>query len=231
MAARLPEPDTLSIIIPVLNEAARLDACLSRLAPLTGNGASVDILVVDGGSSDSSPDIAARHPCRLVDSRAGRAAQMNAGATRARGEMLLFLHADSRLPADFDPAQLAGAEWGFFRVALSGRGRALRVIETAINLRTRATRVAGGDQGLFFSRECFAALGGFPPIPLMEDIAISKLARRRAAPRIIASPMTTSSRRWRERGIVRTVVLMWGLRLAYWLGVDPGRLHRIYYSR
>lgn len=231
MAARLPEPFALSIIVPVLNEATRLDACLSRLMTLGDDGAKVETIVVDGGSRDGSQQIAAKYPCRLLNSSAGRAAQMNAGAARACGDTLLFLHADSHLPEPAGLARLARTDWGFFRVALGGRGADLRLIERAINLRTGATRIAGGDQGLFFKREFFDLLGGFPPIPLMEDIAICKLARRRAAPRIIGSPMTTSSRRWRERGVLRTVVLMWWLRFAYWLGVDPGRLHRLYYSR
>jgi hypothetical protein len=156
---------------------------------------------------------------------------MNAAADRAHGEWLLFLHADSRLPGDIAQIAESGAEWGFFRLSLSGRHRALRIIESAINFRTALTGVAGGDQGLFFRRRLFASLGGFPRIALMEDIAICKQARRRARPLIVGSPITSSSRRWQRQGIFRTVLLMWWLRFAFWLGADPGRLHRIYYPQ
>jgi len=229
VAEPLPDKPRLSIIIPVLNEAACLDRTLTDLFSrpwLKQNG---EVIVCDGGSDDGSPEIAAGHPCRLVHSGAGRALQMNTGSSLAHGETLLFLHADSRLPDDFGELIPATAAWGFFRLRLDGSARAFRLIEFAINLRTRLSRVAGGDQGIFLSRPLFDKLGGFPQIPLMEDVAICKRARRYALPVIVSSTISSSSRRWQENGIVKTIVLMWMLRLAYWLGVDPKRLHRIYY--
>ena len=231
MAEPLPDKPRFSIIIPVLNEAACLDRTLTDLFSMPCVMRYGEVIVCDGGSDDGSPEIAAGHPCRLVHSAAGRAAQMNTGSRSAHGDILLFLHADSRLPDNFGDSIPATAAWGFFRLRLDGSAAAFRLIEYAINLRTRLSRVAGGDQGIFFSRPLFDKLGGFPQIPLMEDIAICKQARRYAAPVVIRSSISSSSRRWQRNGIVRTIVLMWMLRLAYWLGVDPERLHRIYYPR
>ncbi len=231
MAVHLPEHPLLSIVIPVLNEADCLGRTLDGIYAHPWLREHAEILVSDGGSDDGSLEIAARYPCRILRGAAGRAQQMNTASEKARAERLLFLHADSRLPANLGAAVGNDAEWGFFRLRLSGDERAFRIIETAINLRTALTHIAGGDQGLFFSRRFFASLGGFPPIPLMEDIAICKLARRRAPPRIVDARITSSSRRWQRQGIIRTVLLMWCLRFAYWLGADPRRLHRIYYPQ
>jgi rSAM/selenodomain-associated transferase 2 len=227
----LTDRPRLSIVIPVLNEAGRLAQTLENLFADAWLRDHAEVLVSDGGSDDGSLEIAARYPCEIVRGAAGRARQMNAAGERARGERLLFLHADSRLPADIGEVMEAPAKWGFFRLRLSGDGRVLRIIESAVNLRSGITRVAGGDQGLFFERRFFASLGGFPRIPLMEDIAICKRARRLAAPLVTGSRITTSSRRWRQQGVVRTVLLMWWLRFAFWLGADPERLQRIYYPR
>ncbi len=229
MAGLLAEPVDVSIVVPVLDEAQTLEAFLTDLFGRPWVRERAEVIVVDGGSRDATRAIAANFPCRLLSSAPGRARQMNAARAAARGRRLLFLHADSRLPAEFTGDFPADAAWGFFRLALADDAPVYRVIERAINWRTRLTRVAGGDQGLYFAADFFDALGGFPPLPLMEDIAITKLARRRAAPRIVAAPISSSSRRWRRNGVVRTVLLMWGLRLAYWLGVDPRRLERIYY--
>lgn len=218
-----------SIIIPVLNEADCLDRSLADLFSRPAVRSHCEVIVSDGGSSDGSLDIAARYPCETVNGATGRALQMNAAAARARGQWLLFLHADSRLPENFDGSIVDDSAWGFFRLRLDGEHPAFRMIEASINLRSRLSRVAGGDQGLFFRRDVFDALGGFARIPLMEDIAICKQARRRAAPLIVDVPIVTSSRRWQQRGIAKTVLTMWGLRFAYWLGIDPGRLHRYYY--
>jgi len=231
VAEHLADRPLLSIVIPVLNEADCLDGTLQDIFSRPWLREHAEVLISDGGSDDGSLEIAARYPCRIVRGAAGRAQQMNAAGEQARGARLLFLHADSRLPADLGAATVDNVAWGFFRLRLSGGSRAFRIIETAINLRTALTGVAGGDQGLFFERDFFASLGGFPGIPLMEDIAICKLARRHAAPRIVGVPITSSSRRWQRRGIVRTVLLMWWLRFAYWLGADPRRLHRIYYPQ
>lgn len=231
MAEPLPDQPLLSIIIPVLNEADCLDQTLTDLVQRPWVRQHCEVIVSDGGSDDGSLEIAQRHPCKIVRSDAGRARQMNAAGSTAQGKTLLFLHADSRLPQDFGDMIDTSLSWGFFRIRLSGNGLAYRVIEAAINLRTRVSRVAGGDQGLFFERHFFESLDGFPRIPLMEDIAISKKARRLAAPFVIESAITSSSRRWQQRGIVKTVLLMWSLRFAFWLGVNPERLHRIYYPQ
>lgn len=227
----MPDTPDVSVIIPVLNEADGLDRSLTHLFALQWVREHCEVLVCDGGSHDDSIEIAQGYPCRILHSETGRALQMNRGAQAAQGRQLLFLHADSRLPQDIEKRFPASAEWGFFRLRLDHRASIYRVIETAINLRSRVTRVAGGDQGLFFRREFFQRLGAFPPIPLMEDIAICKSARRLARPEIIASAMSSSSRRWQQRGLIKTILLMWLLRLAYWIGVDPARLHRLYYPQ
>ena len=229
MAEPLPDKPQLSIIIPVLNEADCLDQNLATLFSLPWLADHAEVIVCDGGSNDNSVDIASHFPCKIVHSNAGRAAQMNCASELARGQYLLFLHADSNLPEDFEGCIKSGASWGFFRLRLTGDALALRIIENAINLRTRITRIAGGDQGLYFERKFFVSLGGYPNIPLMEDIAICKIARRLAQPAIISSPLSSSARRWQHKGIVKTILLMWALRFAYWLGVDPVKLHKLYY--
>jgi len=230
-AGLLPDTLAVSVIIPVLNEADCLDQNLARLFALPFVADNCEVIVCDGGSDDDSLEIARRHGCRILRSVAGRAAQMNRGAELAEGRQLLFLHADSHLPPDLHEDFPLDSEWGFFRLHLDHQAGIFRVIETAINLRSRITRIAGGDQGIFFSRALFEHLGGFPDIPLMEDVAICKAARRKLAPAIIGTPISSSSRRWLERGIFRTILLMWSLRLAYWLGVNPARLHRFYYPQ
>jgi len=221
----------LSIIIPVLNEADSLDQGLARLFSHRWVLDDCEVILCDGGSQDDSLEIARRYPCRIVCSARGRATQMNQGAAVARGRHLLFLHADSILPQNLDRLFPGDARWGHFRLRLDNAAFVYRMIEFAINLRSRVTRVAGGDQGLFFARDFFNGLGAFPPIPLMEDIAICKKARRKARPEIIEAAMHSSSRRWQNNGVVKTILLMWSLRLAYWLGVDPARLHRLYYPQ
>ncbi len=229
MAELLPDRPQLSIIIPVLNEAGCLDQGLAKLFSLQWVKNHAEVIVSDGGSEDGSLDIAKRYPCRIVHSIAGRATQMNAASKQAQGRYLLFLHADSSLPEDFHGFIEAGAKWGFYRLRLSDDAFVYRVIEAAINLRTRISHIAGGDQGLYFERHFFESLNAYPQIPLMEDIAICKNARRMARPLVIDSAISTSGRRWQDQGVVKTVLLMWALRFAYWLGVDPRRLHKIYY--
>ncbi len=231
MAEPLPDEPRISIIIPVLNEADCLDQNLAKLFALDWVTDHCEVIISDGGSEDGSLDIARRYACRIVHSGRGRAEQMNTASHQAEGTFLLFLHADSTLPEDFGLRMDADAQWGFFRLRLSGNSIVYRVIESSINLRTRFSRVAGGDQGLYFDRHFFASINGYPKIPLMEDIAICKLARRQAKPMIIASRITSSCRRWRKKGIIITICLMWSLRLAYWLGADPGRLYKIYYPQ
>lgn len=227
---RLTEPNqiVISIIIPTLNEADQLQATLKYLSRSIDT-AQVEILISDGGSSDSSFDIIAKYPCRIINSAVGRARQMNYAASQARGEWLLFLHGDSRLPEDWQSLIRQSQDWGFFPLKLSGAHWLLRIIERAVSLRSSITHVATGDQALFFRRSLFNRINGFDEIPLMEDIAISKKARRISKPDIADQVIVTSSRRWEKNGIIKTVCLMWWLRLAYWLGASPERLHRIYY--
>lgn len=224
-------PPRLSIIIPVLNEARSLQAHLPLLQ--SARAAGHELILVDGGSTDDGPALAAPLVDKLVRSPAGRAAQMNAGAAQASGDVLLFLHVDTRLPegaiallqqAFVQPA----VQWGRFDVQLSGTHPAFRLIETMINLRSRVSGVATGDQALFLRTGLFHAIGGFPAIPLMEDVAITKTLRRLSRPLCLRERVTTSSRRWEQHGIVRTVLLMWWLRLLYVCGVSPARLRDMY---
>lgn len=222
----------LSIILPVLNEAGTLPATLDALQPLRARGH--EVIVVDGGSDDGTPARAMALADRVLTAPRGRARQMNAGAAVARGEVLLFLHADTRLPEDADAAvaaalDAAGREWGRFDVRLSGAAWPLRIIEWLMNRRSCLTGMATGDQAVFVTRAAFAATGGFPDIPLMEDLALSRRLKRRSRPLCLRGPVITSSRRWEERGILRTVLLMWSLRLLWFLGVSPRRLVRLYY--
>ena len=220
----------VSIIIPTLNEAENIEATLEHIHH-SANGRNIEVIISDGGSNDLTVDIASRSQCRIIKGNSGRAQQMNRAAQQASGHLLLFLHADTRLPDDWFYAVRRIDKWGFFPLKLSGSHWLLRIIERAITLRSRLTRIAGGDQALFFSRSYFDFIGGYSNIPLMEDIAICKKARRAAKPEIPPHAVITSSRRWESKGIVRTVVLMWLLRLGYFAGLSPERLHRLYYSQ
>ena len=225
---------TLAIIIPVLNEAATIEATLRRLAPLRERGAMV--IVVDGGSTDDTATRATSLADRVLAAPRGRALQMNAGARSveaARADVLLFLHADTTLPDDADRTllrALAGSErcWGRFDVRLDAPGASLRLIETLMNWRSRLTGIATGDQAFFVTRIAFAGLGGFAPLPLMEDIDLSRRAKRLSMPIALRDRVFTSARRWQRHGVWRTVALMWWLRLAYFFGADPGTLARRY---
>ena len=221
----------LSIILPVLDEADIIADALAALAPLRQRGA--EVIVVDGGSRDGTVDLARPAADRVIASPRGRAAQMNAGAALARGAVLLFLHADTRLPGNADALVLAGLErsgraWGRFDIAIAGRSPLLAIVAAAINFRSRLTRIATGDQAIFVSRDVFAAVGGFPDIALMEDVALSRTLKRISRPVCVTAKVTTSGRRWEQRGVLRTVVLMWRLRLAYFLGAEPAALARRY---
>jgi rSAM/selenodomain-associated transferase 2 len=223
----------LSIAVPVLNEAGLIVAALDRLQPVRERGA--EVIVVDGGSGDGTAELAEPLASRIVRSPKGRAVQMNAGARAATGEILLFLHADTRLPEEADRMLAAafaeGAVWGRFDVRLSGFHPLLRIVETLMNWRSRLSGIATGDQAMFVRREVFERVGGFPEIPLMEDIALSKTLKRIARPVCLREKVVASSRRWEEQGILRTILLMWELRLRYFFGADPADLARRYYRR
>jgi rSAM/selenodomain-associated transferase 2 len=224
-------PPPLSIIIPALDEAAGIEATLAALQPLRARGC--EVIVADGGSTDGTPELASPHADRVVTSGRGRARQQNAGAAAATGDVLLFLHADTRLPDGADEMVLdglrrSGRGWGRFDVRLTGRHPLLRVIERMIGLRSRLSGMATGDQAIFVRRDWFARAGGFPDIPLMEDVALSNALKRLGPPLCLRARVTTSSRRWESHGIVRTMVLMWRLRLAYALGADPAELAKRY---
>lgn len=220
----------LSIILPVLDEAAGIEACLARLQPLRARG--VEVIVVDGGSRDDTVRLARPLADRVLVAPRGRASQMNAGTREASGRVLLFLHADTALPEAADRliagAVGAGREWGRFDVHIVGRHRMLPVIAALMNWRSRHTGIATGDQAIFVTRKAFDAVGGYPDIALMEDIALSRALLRRAQPAIIGARVRTSGRRWEQHGVWRTIWLMWRLRAAYWLGVDPAELARRY---
>lgn len=221
----------LSLIIPTLNEGASIGATLSKIAPLRADG--VEVIVVDGGSTDDTVEQAAGAADQVLRAARGRALQMNAGAAAANGEVLLFLHADTTLPEQAVGAVEAGLaggarQWGRFDVRLSGSRPLLRVIGLLMNLRSRWTGIATGDQAIFMTREAFRRVGGFPAIALMEDIAMSRKLKCLGAPLCLRQRVITSSRRWERDGIMRTVLRMWYLRLAYALGRDPARLARHY---
>jgi rSAM/selenodomain-associated transferase 2 len=220
----------LSVIVPCRDEAEGIVAALDALQPLRRDGH--EVIVVDA-SEDATANRARPLADRVLRAPRGRARQMNRGAALARGDVLLFLHADTRLPPAGDRAiseGLAGSgrAWGRFDVRLSGRRPALRVVEAFMNARSRLTGIATGDQAIFVTRDAFRAVGGYPEIPLMEDIALSKALGRLGRPLCLRDRVTTSSRRWERDGVVRTVLLMWSLRLRYFLGADPADLARRY---
>ena len=219
----------LTIVLPVLNEAAIIVGTLEALAPLRAHGA--EIIVADGGSRDGTARLAAPFADRVITVPRGRGAPMNAGAALGIGDALLFLHADTTLPDDADrliDAALARRAWGRFDVRIAGRHPLLAVVARMINWRSRLTGVATGDQAIFVTREAFEAVGGFPDLPLMEDIAISLRLKRLCRPFCIATPAVTSGRRWEQNGVARTILLMWRLRLSYYLGVEPAVLADLY---
>lgn len=222
----------LSIIIPARNEAAGIAATLAPLQAMRSRG--VEVIVVDGGSADATKAIAQPLADGVVDSAPGRARQMNAGARVARGDALLFLHADSRLPDSSDEAirvaLQGGAHWGRFDVDIAGRHRMLRIVAAFMNARSRLTGIATGDQGLFATRAAFERIGGFPDQVLMEDIELCRRLKALGPPACLRARLVTSGRRWESRGVWRTIVLMWRLRLQYFLGASPEAIHRAYYG-
>lgn len=216
----------LSVVVPIRNEAGNLETFLNTT--LSRLPADAELILVDGFSDDKSAEIADGFNLEFLQCEKGRAVQMNFGAAQAEGLYLLFLHADTLLPEsfaeDFSAWLQSRPVWGFSPVRLSGSSLWCRVIERSINLRVKITGGASGDQAQIVSAEHFQKLGGFAEIDLMEDIELSYRLRRRWPSRPFKSPVTTSSRRWQEGGVVRTVLLMWFLRSSYLLGVSPKRL-------
>ncbi len=218
----------LSIIMPVLDEAGGIEAALGLLAPYRARG--IEVIVVDGGSSDNTIELSRALADQVLTAPRGRSLQMNAGAAGARGEVFLFLHADTRLPDHADVHVLdglgrSGRVWGRFDVRFD---RGLALVARMMNARSRLTAIATGDQAIFVTRAAFARVGGFPPIALMEDLALSARLKRIGRPLALRACVTTSGRRWRQNGTLRTVLLMWRLRLRYFLGADPAKLARQY---
>lgn len=229
--ARIPDRPWLSVIVPTLNEASNVASTLRRAA-----GPGVELVVVDGGSSDGTVAVARRYADIVLTSARGRASQMNAGADAARGEVLLFLHADTLLPWGYAGAVYAamtrpGTVGGRFDVRLDAPGLAYACIGSLISLRSRLSRVATGDQAIFARRDAYERLGGYPELPLMEDIAFSRALKGAGSVACLRLKVITSARQWQEHGVLRTVLLMWGLRLLYYLRVPPRLLRRAYPDR
>ncbi len=218
----------LTVVMPALDEAPAIAATLQALAPLRARGH--ELIVVDGGSSDATAALAADAADAVLHSPRGRARQMNAGAAAARGDVLLFLHADTRLPEGADAAIAralqAGARWGRFDVRIEGRSVWFPLIGALMNLRSRLTGIATGDQALFVEHRLFQQLGGYAELPLMEDVELSTRLRAVARPACLRERVLTSGRRWESRGVWRTIVLMWRLRWRWWRGVPADELAR-----
>jgi rSAM/selenodomain-associated transferase 2 len=222
----------VSVVIPTLNEAPNIARTLSRVR----EAGECQIIVIDGGSSDSTPEIARSYADVVLSAPRGRARQMNAGARIAAGEVVLFLHADTLLPQGF-PALLdhafreAEVVGGRFDVHLDAPGWLFRLIETLMNARSRLTRISTGDQAIFVRRETFLALGGYPEVELMEDLELSRRLKRTGKIACLRARVITSARRWQRDGVVRTILLMWTLRLGHFLGVPPEQLKAFYADR
>ena len=226
----MPLSSSLCIVVPVLNEAQGIEATLQSLTPLRQRGARV--VVVDGGSQDDTRALAQAHADAVIEGPRGRALQMNAGAALGWGEALLFLHADTTLPERADAHLLQalsqGHVWGRFDVRIVGRPWMLAVVARLMNWRSRFTGIATGDQAIFMRREAFAQVGGFAPQPLMEDIDLSQRLCAVGSPACLRQRVRTSGRRWEQRGVWRTIVLMWRLRWRYWRGESAHTLVRDY---
>lgn len=217
----------LSIVIPTLDEARNIERLLTGLAPLRARGA--EVIVADGGSSDDTASLSAAFADSVITSPRGRATQMNAGAAHARGDIFLFLHADTELPDDADTLVMeglatSGRRWGRFDVSIAGESRLLPVIALLMSWRSRVTGISTGDQAIFVTRALFQHVGGYPEIPLMEDVAFTRTLKRHGIPLALKARVRTAGRRWEKHGPLRTIWLMWRLRFAYWRGADPDEL-------
>jgi rSAM/selenodomain-associated transferase 2 len=229
---QMPEPHPIpciSIIIPTLNEAPNLASTLRSIR----NASNVEVIVVDGGSSDETVKVARSWSTRVLSFAPGRARQMNAGAARATGEILLFLHGDTRLPRGYDnyirkilarPHTVTGA----FQLRIDGKLPGLRIAERMVNVRSRRLQFPYGDQAIFLRADLFREMGGFPDMPIMEDFELIRRLRRRGRIAIAPVPVLTSARRWENLGILRTTLINYAIPLAYYLGVSPSQLARWY---
>ncbi len=223
---------SISIIIPALNESETLGRCLQRLVSVRD----VEVIVADGGSTDSTIDTARAHGATTLHAAPGKASQMNAGAQKAQGDILLFLHADTELPQGFadrarDALSLPGIAAGAFRLAIDGNDFGLRIIERLVNFRAVFLQMPYGDQGIFMTAENFAAVGGFPDLPIMEDFELVRRLKRKGRIRILQMAAKTSARRWQRLGVMRTTLVNQAIILGYLLGVDPKRLAKWYRKR
>jgi len=215
-----------SIIIPTLNEADNIKSCLLQLQNIRQQS---EIIVVDGGSSDNTIQLATPLADKVISSDKGRAKQMNAGAEYATGKMLVFLHADTFLPKNaFDLIKLADKNWGRFDIKLSGKHFMLKVVSSFMNWRSRLTGIATGDQVIFVSRALFDKVAGYPDIALMEDISFCANLKQISRPNCINAKVISSGRRWEKFGVTKTILLMWSLRLRYFFGESPEVLVKLY---
>ena len=239
---------TVSIIIPVLNEADNLPLLFDNINKLNPNPQQV--ILVDGGSNDDSIGIIRsfinelmldndrKIDWQMTESKAGRALQMNTGAALATGEVLLFLHADTQLPLhaiDSVSEAMKRAEWGRFDVQIASRQPTLRLVSQMINWRSRLSGIATGDQAIFISQSLFERIGSYPNQALMEDIELCKQLKGKqlkgmAKPACLKSKVITSARRWQQHGTWRTIILMWHLRFDYWRGVSADNIKARYYK-
>lgn len=220
---------SIAIIVPVLNEIDNIEALIGRLSRFEQR-----LVIVDGGSTDGTDRFCSQSGVHCLQSEPGRATQMNAGAGQADADVLWFVHADCIPPDDsverIKQVIASGRQWGRFNVRLTSDSFIFRIIEKLMNGRSCLTQVATGDQGIFVARELFDEIGAYPDIPLMEDIAISKRLRRKSPCACITSRMKVSARRWQDKGVIRTILLMWWLRWRYFIGARPVDLHRSYYG-
>ena len=221
----------LSVIIPALNEAGCIRELCTDLQPLRSRGH--ELILVDGGSDDQTLALGKSLVDIMLSSARGRALQMRAGAAAASGTILWFLHADTGVPDNPDQLILEALEygckdWGRFDVSLSDRHIVLRSVAYLMNLRSCISAIATGDQGIFVRRSLYEQVGGIPPLPLMEDIALSRALKQHGRPACIRQRLVTSARRWQQHGITRTILTMWGLRLAYFIGISPRHLAKYY---
>jgi len=224
----------ISIIIPTLNEAENLPELLQNLARIRKKSSiNTEIIIVDGGSVSGAPIVSDPNDIVLLSPR-GRAVQMNAGAGKARGELLIFLHADTRLPLQaaghWQRLLLGSVPWAYYSVYIDHPGLVFRIIEWFMNTRSRFTRIATGDQVFCIRRDLFEQCGGFANIELMEDVDLSSRLKKHVKPLMFSEPVQCSARKWLKHGVIRTVVMMWALRAAYFFGASPSKLRAIYYG-